>query len=116
MSRTPTRSKKRVSALSKARLEEMIEAATADAYGESEQVLGWHVMLEEHLALPFETSILGAPTMIERVDLTGRDQIVAICSRGRHKLRVPILDVPLPAPRPEGAEWIEAYRRWCDEG
>jgi len=28
---------------------------------------------------------------------------------------VPILDVQLPAPPPEGAEWIEAYRRWLGE-
>lgn len=23
-------------------------------------------------------------------------------------------DLPLPTPAPDGAEWIEAYRRWLD--
>jgi hypothetical protein len=23
-----------------------------------------------------------------------------------------VVDLPLPAPPPAGAEWIEAYRRW----
>jgi len=30
--------------------------------------------------------------------------------RGRERQSVPILDLPLPSPRPEGVEWIEAYR------
>lgn len=25
---------------------------------------------------------------------------------------IPILDLPLPVPRPDGAEWIDAYRHW----
>ncbi|MEO9136247.1 MAG: hypothetical protein ABI316_06550 [Casimicrobiaceae bacterium] len=32
--------------------------------------------------------------------------------RGRERQSVPILDLPLPSPRPEGVEWIEAYRHW----
>ena len=39
-------------------------------------------------------------------------EIVAICRRGRERQKVPILDLPLPEPRPEGSEWIDAYRRW----
>lgn len=46
--RTPPR-------LSKAKLAEMIEEATVDAYGESERATGWFTMIEQHLALPFET-------------------------------------------------------------
>jgi hypothetical protein len=28
------------------------------------------------------------------------------------KQPIAILDLPLPAPAPDGAQWIEAYRRW----
>ena len=49
---------------------------------------------------------------VERVDLTGDDQLVAVCTRGRHRQALPILDLPLPTPPPDGAEWIEGYRRW----
>lgn len=29
---------------------------------------------------------------------------------------LPILELPLPSPPPEGAEWIEAYRQWRGDG
>jgi Calcium binding len=96
--------------ISKARLRAMIEEATVDCYNESEQVTGWFTMIEQSLAVPFQTLVLGVPVTVERVDLDKADQIVAICSHGRDRQRLPILDLPLPNPPPEGAEWIEAYR------
>lgn len=69
-------------------------------------------MLEEHLALPFKTTVLGMTVTVTRVDLTVSDQIVAICRRDCVKQAIPILDLPVPAPAPDGAEWIKAYRRW----
>jgi hypothetical protein len=32
--------------------------------------------------------------------------------RENQKQAIPILDLPLPDSPPDGAEWIEAYRRW----
>jgi hypothetical protein len=58
----------------------------------------------------------GAVTMPRRVDLNRSEQIVAVCKRGRDRQSVPILNLPLPTPLPDGAEWIEAYRRWRAEG
>ena len=46
------------------------------------------------------------------LDLTEDEQITAVCTRGRAKQRIPILDLALPTPMPEGGEWIDAYRRW----
>lgn len=98
--------------LNKARLAAMIANATVDAGNEAEQALGLYTMLEERLALPFETTILGVKAMVESLDLGARDQVVAICRRGLHRQRVPVADLPLPTPAPEGSEWIEAYREW----
>jgi hypothetical protein len=36
-------------------------------------------MIDDNLALPFETMVLGVPVTVERVDLTQRDEIVAVC-------------------------------------
>jgi hypothetical protein len=94
------------------RLSELIEQATVDAYNESEQTTGFFTMIEENLAVPFTTQVLGVPVTVKRVDLTDDERIVVVCSRGRHRQRLPILDLPLPDPAPEGAEWIEAYRAW----
>jgi uncharacterized Zn finger protein len=104
-SNTPSR-------ISNGRLAAMIEEATVDAYGESEQTTGWYTMLEEHLALPFDTTVLGVLVKVARLDLRGDNDIVAICTCGRKRQSVSILDLPLPSPKPVGAEWIEAYRHW----
>ncbi|MGQ0657494.1 MAG: hypothetical protein ACT4NU_05270 [Chromatiales bacterium] len=70
-------------------------------------------MIDDNLEVPFETMILGAPVTVRRVDLTPTGQIVAICTRGRERQSIPILDLPLPSPPPAGTEWIEAYRYWA---
>ncbi len=70
-------------------------------------------MLQDSLRVPFAVSILGVEAVVERVDLTDAGEIVAVCRRGRTKQTVPILDLPLPRPRPDGAEWIEVYRRFA---
>ena len=99
--------------LSPAKLEEMIEEATVDAYGESEQTVGFFTLLEERLKLPFKTELLGVEVTVERIDMTDDEQIVAVCSRGKSRQPIPILDLTLHDPPPEGAEWIEAFRRWA---
>ena len=93
-------------------LDKLIEEATTDAYNESEQAGGFFAMIEENLALPFVTQVLGQEVTVAKLDITKRDEIVAICSRGKAAQAIPILDLPMPNPRPEGAEWIDAYRRW----
>ena len=96
----------------KARLKALIEEAVVDAYTESEQRVGFYTLLDEHLDTPFDTQILGATATVERIDMKADEQIVAICRRGRARQAIPILELPLPTPRPAGAEWIEAYRHW----
>ena len=44
------------------------------AYGDSEQTTGWYTMLEEHLALPFETTMLGVVVNVARLDLRGENK------------------------------------------
>ena len=91
----------------------MVEEATVDAYGESEQTVGFFTLLEERLKLPFTTEVLGMEVTVKRLDMTDDEQIVAVCSRGKLKQAVPILDLTLPDPPPEGSEWIEVFRRWA---
>ena len=99
-------------AITQAEYEEMVETATVDAYGESEQATGWQCVIDEHLQMPFETEMLGVTVRVEKIDLLDDDSIVAVCRRGQHRQTVPILDLPMPRVPPEGAEWVEAYRRW----
>jgi hypothetical protein len=59
-------------------------------------------LLEENLLVPFATKLLGIEVTVERVDLNKVDEIVAVCRRGRKRLRVPVIDLPLPEPKPKG--------------
>ena len=114
----------------------MIEEAIVDAYTESEQAVGFHATVEQHLLLPFETVVLGqavgfhatldqhlqcpfdtvvlgTTVTVKKIELAAACTIVAICYRGRERQAIPILELPLPEPPPTGWEWIEAYRRWA---
>jgi len=91
----------------------MISEATVDCYNDSEQAMGLFTMIEQKLRLPFSAIVLGIQVMVEKIDLNEAGEIVAVCARGPERQRIPVVDLLLPSARPEGAEWIEAYRRWA---
>ncbi|MFG3604306.1 hypothetical protein [Micromonospora chersina] len=100
-----------MASMGNATLEATIAEATIDAYGDNE-LAGLFTMLEEHLAVPFTTTVLGVEVTALKVGLTA-DAIVAVCARGRHWQRIDLLDLPLPTPAPGGNAWIDAYRHWA---
>jgi len=110
---TPPKRKAHSKPPSNARLDRMIDEALVDAYGESEQMVGFYTMLEDNLVVPFDTEILDVEVTVVRVDITDDEQIVAVCARGKSRQCIPILDLPLPDPPPAGVEWIDAFRRWA---
>jgi hypothetical protein len=70
-------------------------------------------MIEDNLAVPFRTTVLGVEVTVEGIDLTDRGDIVATCRRGAFRQTIRVLDLPLPRPAPAGTQWIEAYRHWA---
>jgi hypothetical protein len=101
-----------VSQLSRAELDELVAEAVVDAYNDDEQLTGLYTMIEDNLAMPFDATVLGVEVTVRKVDLRA-DGIVAICHRGRDRQAIGVLDLPLPDPAPEGAQWIAAYRYWA---
>jgi hypothetical protein len=93
-------------------LDAMVEEATVDAYNDDEQLTGLFTMMEDHLVVPFTSTVLGVEVNVKRVDLT-EGGIVAIWVRDGSRQKIDVLDLPLPTPPPAGAEWIEAYRHWA---
>jgi hypothetical protein len=102
-----------VDSLTRAALEAMIGDAIVDCYNDSECVTGFYTMLDEHLAMPFRTSVLGGGVTVTGIELTDDGQIMAVCVRGGSRQRIPLLELPLPTPPPAGAEWIQAFRQWA---
>lgn len=103
----------RTTKVSPAAIDAMIEEATVDAHDEGEQAMGWESALNENLELPFATKVLGVEVKVDRIELRSNNSIVAICTRGRDRQAIPLLDLPLPKPPPAGWEWIAAYRSFC---
>jgi len=102
----------RARTLSDERLRELVEEATVDAYGESEEAVGWLTMIDDHVGFPFDVELLGVNITVVGVDVTDACELVAVCRRGASRLKVSLLELPQPSPPPEGWEWIEAFQRW----
>ena len=119
--KSPNKTKSRLSGATvgrprRAHLEKLIAEAIVDCYDKSEQAVGLFTMMEDNLALPFTTTILGMQVSVEKIDIDDSNTIVAVCSLGRARQSVRILDIHLPDPPPAGAEWIDAYRLWLNAG
>ena len=99
----------------KSRLESLIERAVVDGGDEEEQQMAFFEALEEHLKLPFRTSIGKLPVTVRSIEVGDDEEIVAICQHQDDRFEVPLLDLVIPRPAPPGADWIEAYRLWVSE-
>src|SRR5258706_9249637 len=91
VAKTASNKKRKAMPVDVTRLEAMAEEATVDAYGESEQICGWACMLEEHVAVPFETTVLGEAVTVDTIEQRGDTRIVAICKRRRSRQAIDIL-------------------------
>ena len=96
----------------KARLDALIEQATTDAYGDGEQIAGFLASLQDELKTPFTVRLFGLDVEVVGVEDGYRDDVVAMCRNRQGALRVPVLELPVPDPLPEGWEWVEAFRKW----
>ena len=93
-------------------LDALIEEATVDCYDEAEQVAGFFACLEDELKLPFTTRLFGVDVSVEQIEQTEHDDIVAVCRRDNDTAAIRLVDLPLPTPLPEGAQWIAAWKKW----
>lgn len=74
---------------SSSRLERMISEAIVDCYNDSKQAMGLYTMVKENLRLLFSNIVLGIQVNVQKVELNDAGEIVAVCSRGLQKQRIP---------------------------
>ena len=98
--------------LSDEELNALVEEATVDAYGDEEQLSGFAVMIEDNLAVPFETTVLGVTVTVQKIT-EAESGVVADCVRDGYHQRSPSWTCRCPEPPPRGAPWIAAYRHWA---
>ncbi|GAA2406375.1 hypothetical protein GCM10010191_12970 [Actinomadura vinacea] len=92
--------------LSKAELDALVEQVVVDAYDEYEQFTAFHVVIEDNLAVPFQTTVLGVEVSVTKIDLLPGSGIVAICTRDKTTRRPASSTChcpPLPRTVPNGS-------------
>ena len=93
-------------------LDKMIEEATVDCYDEQEQASGFFTMIEDNLVFPFTARVFGIDVSVVGIEMDDDGSLKVVCEHGGERQLIGLTDLPLPAPPPVGAEWIDAYRRW----
>ena len=87
--------------LSARKLDKMIKEATVDCYDELEQASGFFTMIEDHLALPFATEVLGVEVSVVGVEMDDNGSLKAVCERNGKRQLIGLIDLELPkSPRP----------------
>ena len=100
------------------RLQELLEDATLDSYGEEEEFAGVLVTLDENLRFPLQGQLLG-----ETVEVTGlsesrsslRRGIIANVRKGERLFTASLADLTFIDPDPVSDEWLAMYRYWLGE-
>jgi hypothetical protein len=93
-------------------LNKLIEEATVDCYNQEEQASGFFTMIEQNLAVPFATRVLGVEVSVVGVEIDDDGGLKVVFKHGSERQRIGLTDLSLPSPPPAGAEWIAAYRSW----
>jgi hypothetical protein len=95
------------------RLRALIREATVDCYNEDEEHMGLVTMVEESVVCPFKAKVLGEE--VEVVELRGSEVGLGVDAVCRHKgkdYRIDIFSLEWPQKKPDGYEWVEAYKAW----
>src|SRR6266567_731951 len=88
--------------LSARKLDKMIEEATVDCYDELEQAGGFYTMIEDHLAVPFATELLGVEVSVVGVEMDDNGSLKAVCERNVKRQLIGLIDLELPKSPPSG--------------
>jgi hypothetical protein len=66
----------------RAQLDKLIEEATVDCHDEDEQTSGFFNLIEDALAVPFVTRILGVEVSVVAVEMGEGGSLKAVCEHG----------------------------------
>jgi hypothetical protein len=100
-----------------ARLRALIEEATVDCYSEDEVQVGFQVTVADNVICPFKAKVIGEE--VEVVELREAEMgygVDAVCRYKGKEYRVNIDSLEWPKQKPQGYEWVEAYRFWRGGG
>lgn len=93
-------------------VEECIEVATMDTYGEEEQASGWLACIEEMFG-KFKTAlVLGEEVILKKFDLSNASAIIAICLKGKISAKIALESLDFPNLSDKQKLWLNAWKEW----
>ena len=100
--------------LDRAEVQEAMDDAQIDCYGEYEQHTGLLTMIQNVLALPFNAQVLGDTVEIVAVEWPENDEfgLDLIVERNGQRHRIDARSVDLLPPFPKGHLYLAAYLDW----
>ncbi len=99
--------------IDRARLDELIDEATVDCYGEEEEHTALLTMIEERVICPFRAKVIGETIEVTRFEWPSSGYgMLAVCRREGRAYRVDVNSLEWVEPLPEGFEWIAVYQAW----
>lgn len=90
-----------------------IELALTDAYGEDEQAVAWLTCIETMFGHSDRVVVLGQEVDLMGFELARDTAVVAVCRRGRRKVRITLESVQLPGLSPVEARWLKAWTQFA---
>ena len=99
-------------------LDELLEEATVDCYGDDEAFTGVVVTLAENLPFPFEAKAIGETVQVIGIDDNRSDMrsgIIATVRRGNKTYHVAFSELQVPE-KVKQNKWYEMYEYWNQGG
>jgi len=92
-------------------IEECVEEATMDTYGDWEQASGWLTCIEEIFGNVREVKVMGETVNLKGFDLDGTS-VVAVCKKGKMKIRTTLDSIEIIKPTRAQKLWLKAWIKW----
>jgi hypothetical protein len=101
---------------SKTELEQLLEEAMVDAYGDEEQFASIVVTLDDNLPFPFDAKMIGETVEVIGIDEQRSDLgrgVIAIIRKNGKEYRVALSELEAPA-NFKGLQWLEMYEYFIE--
>jgi len=93
-------------------INECIELALVDAYGDEEQAVAWLTCIEEMFGRFKQVELMGRQVTLDGFDLAQGSVIVAVCKEGKKSARVAIESVKFRGMTPIEVRWLKAWKKF----
>ncbi len=90
-------------------VDECIDVATTDAYGDYEQIESWRTCIEEMFGGIKTVRALDQQVKLERFEIINDFCLVAVCRKGKRLARVALISIEFPKLTRVQKLWLKAW-------